>query len=222
MRSGCWEGSNQHAGFQTMLELNLPFQPRTRRWGGCGRDGWEAGLSSRPATHQLKNPNCLGPSSHTHPAPGWDQLDPTKKNQDKSGSSGHHGLPADGRADAEGTSEACGQDLPERLLLPQWGDKTLCHPESRSIYHGKGSEKAPHPASDPRWAHADAWELGKWGTNALPGFLQTKRAWVQEPSSDWQSRVSSLDKWLLLLQSPSLLKYQCWPCREFLSLAIRT
>lgn len=46
-------------------------------------------------------------------------------------------------------------------------------------------------------------------------FLQTKRAWVQQkPSNDWQSRVSFflLNKWFLLpLQSPSLLKYQCWP-----------
>lgn len=56
-------------------------------WGrrGCGRDGWEAWLNSRPTTHQLKHPNCLCPPPTPILPQGWDQLDSTKRTQDKRG-----------------------------------------------------------------------------------------------------------------------------------------
>ena len=77
------------------------------------------------------------------------------------------------------------------------------------------AEKAPtpclRPLMGPCWC---AWRTSENGEQMhFLVFLQTKRAWVQQkPPMTGSLGFLLLNKWFLLpLQSPSLLKYQCWP-----------
>lgn len=148
--------------------------------GGCGRDGWEAWLSSRPTTHQLKNPNCLHPPPTPILPQGGDQLDPTKRTQDKSGKL----FPEVTRA-----RKQMGEQDPEKRPVvracrgtsphPDWGDNAhATQPETREhlSWSAKVQVGGLHSHLGCSWPHANfLGEFLRMGRNSVSDFPQVQR-----------------------------------------------